>query len=32
MTRKTWTVPEKYDTIVPLYAGKQVNWTYEESS
>lgn len=32
MTRKEWTVPEKYDTIVPLYAGKQVNWTYEESS
>lgn len=32
MRRKEWTVPEKYDTIVPLYAGKQVNWTYEESS
>ena len=32
MTRKTWTVPEKYGNIVPLYAGKQVSWTYEESS
>ena len=28
LKRKSWTVPENYDNIVPLYAGKQINWTY----
>lgn len=28
LKRKPWTVPEKYDNIVPLYAGKQIEWTY----
>ena len=28
LKRKSWSVPEKYDNIVPLYAGKKIEWTY----
>ena len=26
LENKEWIVPEEYDNIVPLYAGKKINW------
>ena len=28
MQKVQWNVPEKYDNIVPMYAGKTINWKY----